>query len=163
MLSYTKSVNLRFGVGDYLAWIFCLLNYSYQLHFLGINKTYFNFIKGLQLFICLSLCLTLSWRRPLSYRNQSIDLRSKSINWFLYDNGLRHERVKLTSPQQFQISNSILLLKKCSRNYLLSWIAWLNCYQNWFWNWFDHYKVFHEKLCHYYFIHLTKYNLRIKV
>ena len=31
--------------------------------------------------------LALSWRRPLSYRNQSID-------WFLYDNGLRHERVK---------------------------------------------------------------------
>ena len=28
--------------------------------------------------------LTLLWRRPLSYRN-----------WFLYDNGLRHERVKL--------------------------------------------------------------------
>ena len=30
--------------------------------------------------------LTLSWRRPISYRNQSID-------WFLYDIGLRHERV----------------------------------------------------------------------
>ena len=38
--------------------------------------------------------LTLSWRRPLSYRNQSIDLQSKSLDWFLYDNGLRHERVK---------------------------------------------------------------------
>ena len=38
--------------------------------------------------------LTLSWRRPLSYRNQSIDLRSKSMDWFLYDNGLLHERVK---------------------------------------------------------------------
>ena len=38
--------------------------------------------------------LTLSWRKPLSYRNQSIDLRSKSMVWFLYDNGLRHERVK---------------------------------------------------------------------
>ena len=38
--------------------------------------------------------LTLSWRMPLSYRNQSIDLRNKSMNWFLYDNGLRHERVK---------------------------------------------------------------------
>ena len=37
--------------------------------------------------------LTLSWRRPLSYRNQSIDLQSKSVDWFLYDNGLRHERV----------------------------------------------------------------------
>ena len=38
--------------------------------------------------------LTLSWQRLLSYRNQSIDLRSKSTDWFLYDNGLRHERVK---------------------------------------------------------------------
>ena len=41
-----------------------------------------------------SNCLTLSWRRPLSYRNQSIDLQSKSLDWFLYDNGFRHERVK---------------------------------------------------------------------
>ena len=31
--------------------------------------------------------LTLSWRRPLLYRNQSMD-------WFLHDNGLRHERLK---------------------------------------------------------------------
>ena len=38
-------------------------------------------------------CLTLSWRRPLSYRSQSIDLRSESIDYSLYDNGLRHERV----------------------------------------------------------------------
>ena len=38
--------------------------------------------------------LTLSWQRPLSYRNQSIDLLRKSMDWFLYDNGLRHERVK---------------------------------------------------------------------
>ena len=41
----------------------------------------------------LTVTLTLSWRRPLSYRNQSIDL-SKSMDWFLYDNGHRHERVK---------------------------------------------------------------------
>ena len=40
------------------------------------------------------LALTLSWRRPLSYRNQSIDLQSKSMDLFLYDNGLRDERVK---------------------------------------------------------------------
>ena len=38
--------------------------------------------------------LTLSRRRPISYRNQSIDLQSKSIDWFLYDIGLRRERVK---------------------------------------------------------------------
>ena len=42
----------------------------------------------------LFITLTLSCRGPLSYRNQSIDLRSKSMDWFLYDNGLRYERVK---------------------------------------------------------------------
>ena len=41
-----------------------------------------------------SLGLTLSWWRPISYRNQSIDLPCKSMDWFLYDIGLRHERVK---------------------------------------------------------------------
>ena len=39
--------------------------------------------------------LTLSWQRSLSYRNQSIDFQSKSMNWFLYDRDLRHERVKV--------------------------------------------------------------------
>ena len=41
-----------------------------------------------------SFPLRISWRRPLSCRNQSIDLPHKSMDWFLYDNGLRHERVK---------------------------------------------------------------------
>ena len=38
--------------------------------------------------------LTLSWWRSPSYRNQSIDLLWKSVDWFLYDRILRHERVK---------------------------------------------------------------------
>ena len=29
----------------------------------------------------------------VSYRSWSIDLLYKSMDWFLYDNGLRHERV----------------------------------------------------------------------
>ena len=29
----------------------------------------------------------------LSYRNKSIDLIRKSMDWFLHDNGLSHERV----------------------------------------------------------------------
>ena len=41
------------------------------------------------------IVLTLSWRRSLSYRNQSINFLRKSMKWFLYDNGLRHERVKV--------------------------------------------------------------------
>ena len=39
--------------------------------------------------------LTLSWRRSLSCRNQSTDLQSKSMDWFLCDNGLRNERVNI--------------------------------------------------------------------
>ena len=38
--------------------------------------------------------LTLSWRKPLSYWNQSINLLRKSMDWFLHDNGLHHERFK---------------------------------------------------------------------
>ena len=29
----------------------------------------------------------------MPYRNQSIDLLRKSMGWFLYDIGLRHERI----------------------------------------------------------------------
>ena len=36
--------------------------------------------------------LTLSWWRPLSY---IIYLQNKSMDWFLYDNTLRHKRVKM--------------------------------------------------------------------
>ena len=30
---------------------------------------------------------------PILYRNQSTDLLYKSMDWFLYDKGLRHEKV----------------------------------------------------------------------
>ena len=37
--------------------------------------------------------LTLLWQKAISYRNQSIDLIYKSMEWFLYDRDIRHERV----------------------------------------------------------------------
>ena len=43
------------------------------------------------------IILTLSWRRSLLYRNHSIDLISKLTDWFLYDRGYHHERVKHSS------------------------------------------------------------------
>ena len=55
----------------------CLLNYTQVL------------LKG----IMVEDLLTFSRRGPLSYRNQSIDLQNKSMDWFLYDNGPRLERV----------------------------------------------------------------------
>ena len=48
--------------------------------------------------------LILSWRRPLSYRNQSIDLLRTSVDWILYDNGLRHERVNISNSARYLIS-----------------------------------------------------------
>ena len=41
----------------------------------------------------IDITLTLSRPRPISYRNQSIDLQSKSMDWFLYGIGLGRERV----------------------------------------------------------------------
>ena len=37
--------------------------------------------------------LNLSRRRLLSYRNQSIDLLDKSLDWFLFDKDIRLESV----------------------------------------------------------------------
>ena len=47
----------------------------------------------------MEMVLTFSWQRPLSYRNQYIDLLWKSMDWFLYDSGLRHERVKASNNE----------------------------------------------------------------
>ena len=41
-----------------------------------------------------NLYLPHSSQRSLSYTNQSIDLLSKSMDWFIYERDLRHERVK---------------------------------------------------------------------
>ena len=49
--------------------------------------------------------LTLSWQRSLSYRNQSIDLLCKSVDWFLYNNGFRHERVNSLTRSRFGLSH----------------------------------------------------------
>ena len=50
-----------------------------QRNYIIFNETLNSFLTG-----------------PLSYRNQSIDLLSKSMDWFLYDNSLRHERVNFS-------------------------------------------------------------------
>ena len=53
--------------------------------------------------------LTISRRRPLSYRNQSINLLRKSIDWFLYDNGLRLERVKKHREKKLYQSGTLFI------------------------------------------------------
>ena len=53
----------------------------------------------------------LSWRRSLSYRNQFIDLLCKSMDWFLYDRDLLHERAKMYKMGIFAENGSMPLSK----------------------------------------------------
>ena len=59
---------------------------------LATSKTVSAYVLNRVVNMSLSLIITLSWQTSLSFRNQSIDLLSKSMNWFLYDKDLRHER-----------------------------------------------------------------------
>ena len=76
------------------------------------------------------MLLTLSRRRPLSYRNQSIDLLRKSMDWFLYDNGLRLERVK--EKPSFSSFPSFLPSTDCKNSTFLVYIRlrWQMKFQN---------------------------------
>ena len=79
--------------GNSEVWIFGLRNQhskNFTIKKLRQRILTFRYFFG----ATLDKSLTLSWRRPLSYRSKSIDLLCKSMDWFLYDNGHRHERVK---------------------------------------------------------------------
>ena len=56
--------------------------------------------------------LTLSWRRPLSYKKQFIDLQSKSVDCFLYNGGLLHERVNNQQASRFFRQLLLLYIKE---------------------------------------------------
>ena len=73
--------------------------------------------------------LTLSWRRPSSYRNQSIDLPSKSMDWFLYDNGLRLERVKCQCSPHIETSHLIFCTKQLTGFYMRAALALIGLLQ----------------------------------
>ena len=68
-----------------------------QLSEILINIYCANVFDGGEIFHFYFPTLTLSWRRSLSYRNTSIDLPFRLVDWFLYDRDFRHERVKFGS------------------------------------------------------------------
>ena len=50
---------------------------------------------------------------PPPYREQSRDSQSKSMDWFLYDRDLRHERVNMSKGQKMRgIPNTALIWKQ---------------------------------------------------
>ena len=70
--------------------------------------------------------LTLSLRRSISYRHQSNDLQSKSMDWFLYDRDLCHERFKghcRNSQKGCSVKKLPLKISQISQenNYLQDW------------------------------------------
>ena len=67
--------------------------------------------------------LTISWRRPISYRNQSIDLFRKLMDWFLYDIGLRHKRIKTGSVCLLFLSSHVFTALEFHSNHfgILRW------------------------------------------
>ena len=92
-----KQVNVDWDIATYTSFQ-DILNFGdnvpvFKFHPIKVAQNYFDSFN----------CLTLSWRRPLSYRNQSIDMLCKSVDWSLYGNGLRHERVKSNRHANFPV------------------------------------------------------------
>ena len=83
-IRFLKQINLR-------VYLFSTWCGNKKRYVLKQNLSY-RFVYGRMIF-CYHQELTRSWRRSLSYRNQSIDLQNRSMDWFLYDRGLRHKRV----------------------------------------------------------------------
>ena len=55
---------------------------------------------------------------PVIYRNQSIDLQSKSVHWFLYDRDLHHERVKALI-QSYNVALALIKISQISKRVLI--------------------------------------------
>ena len=68
-------------------------NIPFYEHLRESNNCNLSLSYALFLIWYIILQLTLSLRRTLSYGSQSIDLDSKSMDWFLYSKDLRHESV----------------------------------------------------------------------
>ena len=70
----------------------------------------------------------LSWRRFLSYRNQTIDLLCKSMDWLIYDWISRHERVKeILNPFMANTSHHIEANQLiCNTNQLVGFYMMVN-------------------------------------
>ena len=63
--------------------------------------------------------LTFNYQCSLSYRNQSINLQSKLMDWFLYDRDLRHEQVKLNHIELQTLSKVQTSVLFCAKSNMI--------------------------------------------
>ena len=102
---------------------FCLIGdiifHDFTGHF--FRKVGENFLSTQQKIIILSKTFVKTCGQSLNIRTQSTDLQSKSMDWFLYDRDLRHERVNPPShsPQicRKRGLNQKQYLKVCNENF----------------------------------------------
>ena len=71
----------------FLRFVFCWM----WKNFLDFSRFIVNFE---QIILIVPMTLTLSWRKTLSYRNQSIYFLCRSMEWFLHDRDLYPESVQ---------------------------------------------------------------------
>ena len=79
----------------FFRWMFCYINYYTETSLILLAFFISNCVRIVWYSFLRKMPdnLTLLWRRSLSYRNQFIDLHRKSMDRFLYDRELPHERV----------------------------------------------------------------------
>ena len=91
------TVDLYFKIDRYIKMKFSVIDFfsnCKQISSLLQICLYFLKMSLMKYFINWGMDLILSRRSSLSYTNQFINLRLKSMDWFLYDRNLRLERVK---------------------------------------------------------------------
>ena len=109
----------------------------FHVQFFYLNKQDITqshpWIFAIRLKAILMCYLTLLWGGSLSYIYQFTDLQSKSIDWFLYDRDLRHERVTFTCTfdQKANLSLSHGAVHKLQENKFLNYRknVYTKCYR----------------------------------
>ena len=93
-------------------WLICYFCTKTKRTGQGLKKWW---VQARAIYHCI---LTFWWRGSLSYKNQSVDLICKSMEWFLHDRDLGHKRVKRVSTQS-PVLNKVILKINYDYNMLI--------------------------------------------
>ena len=88
-----KGDNLPFHLLSYESWMFVKRKPDWKKTKIKKENYVLQHVRTDSRCMWMKSVLNLLWWRFILYRNYSIDLQNKSMNWFLYDKNPRHERV----------------------------------------------------------------------
>ena len=110
------------------AYTFLNIKWSFPSRIFSVNVNKSTISNG---FHVLKKSWTLWWRRSLSYRSQSIDLQSKSMDCFLYDRDLFHE---ILNGKLHLFCTVLLVILTIINNYIWKKILKFASKKNFLWN-----------------------------